>query len=93
MLPFDNQITLCSIRGSDLISKFLETDHYAYYIKTSAYGDSIRHDIDPNATYYVVTDSYSAYYTYNHMTVIDVYGENIFARDLVADYITAGGFA
>ena len=93
LLPFDNQITLCSIRGSDLISKFLETDHYAYYIKTSAYGDSIRHDIDPNATYYVVTDSYSAYYTYNHMTVIDVYGENIFARDLVADYITAGGFA
>ena len=92
LLPFDNQITLCSIRGRDLISKFLESSHKAYYIKTSTYGHSIRQDIDPDATYYVVTDSYSAYYSYNNMTVIDTYGENIFARDLVADYITAGGW-
>jgi 2',3'-cyclic-nucleotide 2'-phosphodiesterase (5'-nucleotidase family) len=92
LLPFDNQITLCSIRGSDLISKFLETNHQAYYIKTTDYGENIRNSIDPNAVYYVVTDSYSAYYSYNHMTVIDVYDENIFARDLVADYITEGGF-
>ena len=93
LLPFDNQITLCSIRGRDLLSKFLETDHRAYYIKTTAYGDSIRHSIDPDGIYYVVTDSYSAYYSYNNMTVIDVYGEDIFARDLVADYITEGGLA
>lgn len=93
LLPFDNQITLCSIRGRDLVGKFLETDHYAYHIQTSDYGESIRHSIDPDATYYVVTDSYSAYYSYNHMTVIDIYGENIFARDLVADYISEGGLA
>ena len=92
LLPFDNQITLCSIRGSDLISKFLDTDHHAYYIRTTDYGESIQHSIDPNSTYYVVTDSYSAYYSYNNMTVIDSYSENIFARDLVADYITEGGF-
>ena len=92
VLPFDNTITLCSIQGRDLISKFLETRNESYYIKTSAYGDSIRNQIDPNATYYVVTDSYSAYYSYNNMTVIDTYGENIFARDLVADYIAAGGW-
>lgn len=91
LLPFDNQITLCSIRGSDLISKFLENDHYAYHIKTTDYGESIRDSIDPDATYYVVTDSYSAYYSYNNMTVIDVYDEEIFARDLVADYIAEGG--
>ena len=91
LLPFDNQITLCSIRGRDLISKFLETDHKAYHIKTTAYGDSIRSSIDPNGTYYVVTDSYSAYYPYNNMTVIDTYAENIFARDLLADHIAAGG--
>ena len=91
LLPFDNQITLCSIQGRDLISKFLETDHYAYYIKTTAYGDRIRGSIDPNATYYVVTDSYSAYYSYNNMTVIDIYAEKTFARDLVAEYILAGG--
>ena len=93
LLPFDNQITLCSIRGRDLLSKFLETDHRAYYIKTTAYGDSIRHSVDPDGIYYVVTDSYSAYYSYNNMTVIDVYGEDIFARDLVADHITEGGLA
>jgi 2',3'-cyclic-nucleotide 2'-phosphodiesterase (5'-nucleotidase family) len=90
LLPFDNQITLCSIQGRDLISKFLETDNQAYFIKTTNYGESIRSSIDPNAVYYVVTDSYSAYYSYNNMTVIDTYGDNVFARDLVADYITQG---
>ena len=89
--PFDNQITLCSIKGRDLINKFLETDHYAYYIKTTAYGDSIRKSIDPNATYYVVTDTYSAHYAPNRMTVIDTYAEDIFARDLIAEYIEQGG--
>lgn len=92
LLPFDNQITLCSIKGSDLVSKFLQTDHHAYYIKTTAYGESIRSSIDPDGTYYVVTDGYSAYYPYNHMTVIDIYDENTFARDLVADHIAGGGF-
>ena len=70
----------------------LQADHYAYYIKTTAYGDSIRSSIDPDGTYYVVTDGYSAYYPYNHMTVIDIYDENTFARDLVADHIAGGGF-
>ena len=90
LLPFDNAITLCSIRGSDLVSKFLETDNSAYHIKTTDYGKSIRQKIDPNATYYVVTDSYTADYAYNHMTVIDIYDEETFARDLVAAYIAAG---
>lgn len=90
LLPFDNPITLCSIRGSDLVSRFLESDHDAYYICTSAYGDSVRDHIDPNATYYVVTDTYSANYSYNHMTIVDTYDPNIFARDLMADAIAAG---
>ena len=77
--------------GRDLIDKFLETDHYAYYIKTTPYGESIRDSIDPYETYYVVTDSYSAYYARNNMTVIEIYGEKIFARDLLADYISEGG--
>lgn len=91
LLPFDNPIMLCSIKGRDLLSKFLETDHYAYYIKTTAYGEGIQDAIDPNGTYYVVTDSYSAYYSYNNMTVIDVLDETTFARDLLAAYITQGG--
>ena len=91
LLPFDNTITLCSIKGSDLISKFLETDNDAYYIKTTAYGESIRDRIDPKGTYYVVTDSYSSGYAKNNMTVIDTYSPDTFARDLVADYVNQGG--
>ena len=91
LLPFDNQIMLCSIKGRDLVNKFLETDNEAYYIQTTAYGEEIRDHIDPNETYYVITDSYSAEYTYNRMTVIDTYDETTFARDLVAEYITGGG--
>lgn len=91
LLPFDNQITLCSIKGRDLISKFLETDHYSYFIRCSQYGESIRNNIDPNETYYVVTDSFSAYYAPNKMTVVDVYAEKVYARDLLADYMSEGG--
>ena len=93
LLPFDNKITLCSISGRDLLDKFLETDHYAYYIKPTAYGESIRSSIDPNATYYVVTDSYTSDYAYNNMTVIDTYSDTIFARDLMADHIRSGGLS
>lgn len=93
LLPFDNVITLCSIKGQDLLDKFLETDHHAYYITTTAYGESIRSSIDPDATYYVVTDSYSANYSYNHMTVIESYDASTFARDLLADYIKEGNLA
>lgn len=91
LFPFDNQITLCAISGRDLKDKFLENDHHAYHIQTTAYGESIRHSIDPKATYYVITDSYSAYYPYNNMTVIDIYEETTFARDLLADHIAKGG--
>ena len=91
LLPFDNEITLCSIKGRDLVSKFLETENAAYHIYTTGYGESIRQSIDPDATYYVVTDSYSANYAPNNMTVIDTYSESIFARDLLAEYIRQGG--
>lgn len=93
LLPFDNKITLCSIRGRDLVSKFLETDNDAYYIKMSEYGQSIRQQIDPDGTYYLVTDSYTADYAYNNLTTIATYDEGIFARDLVADHIAAGGLS
>ena len=86
LLPFDNQITLCTIQGRDLLSKFLETDHYAYYIKTTAYGESVRANIDPDAIYYVVTDSYTSSYAPNRMTVVDTYDPGVFARDLMAAY-------
>ena len=91
LLPFDNTITLCSIKGKDLISKFLETKNEAYYIQMTAYGESIRDSIDPNGIYYVITDSYSSGYAKNNLTVMDTYSPDIFARDLVADYVNQGG--
>ena len=91
LLPFDNQITLCSIKGRDLISKFLETDHKSYFIKTTAYGERIHNSIDPDATYYVITDTYSANYAPNNMTIIATYAQDLYARDLLADYIRTGG--
>lgn len=93
LLPFDNQITLCSIQGRDLISKFLETSNEAYHIQTTAYGERIRDSIDPDGIYYVVTDSYSANYSYNNMTVVKTYAADIFARDLLAAYIAEGKMA
>jgi hypothetical protein len=91
LLPFDNEITLCSIKGRELLSKFLETDHYSYFIHCTLYGDSIRNSIDPDGIYYVVTDSFSAYYAPNKMTVIDTYAPKVYARDLLADYMGEGG--
>ena len=42
---------------------------------------------------YVVTDTYTAYYSYNNLTVVDTYDPAVFARDLPADYVTDGGLA
>ena len=86
-IPFDNQIMLCSISGRNLISRFLETDNSAYYICTTAQTA----DIDPDGVYYLVTDSYTANYSYNRLTIIDTFDANVFARDLLADHIRQGG--
>ena len=92
VLPFDNTLVLCSIQGRYLISQFLETDNKNYYISLSEYGEDIKNDIDPNATYYIVTDTYSSQYAPNHLSVIEEYDNNVFARDLVAEYVKNGGW-
>lgn len=93
LYPFDNQIVLCSIKGSDLRRKFLETNNDRYFISCSEYGNSVRDHIDSNATYYIVVDSYTADYKYNNLTVVERYDPDVFARDLLADYIKSGGLA
>ena len=90
ILPFDNQLVLCSVKGKDLRSKFFETNNSNYYIAYGAYGEEIRNKIDPNATYYIVTDTYSSSYAYNNLTVVEYYDAGVYARDLVAEYIRAG---
>ena len=84
ILPFDNEITLCSIKGKDLLDKFINNSSYSVYYTIDP------STINPNSTYYVIADTWSSGYSYNKMTVIDSMGPNIFARDLVADYVRKG---
>lgn len=91
LLPFDNQIVLCSIRGRDLKNKFFFTSNDRYYISYGSYGNSLKNSINDNATYYIVTDTYTSQYKYNNLTEIARYDENTFARDLLAEYVKDGG--
>lgn len=87
VLTFDNPITLCSVSGANLLSKFVNTTNTNYFIAYSEYGADNADSIDESATYYIIVDTYSAYYKNNGLTVIDTYDENIYARDLVAEYL------
>jgi len=91
LLPFDNQIVLCSIKGRDLRNKFFYTNNDRYYISYGSYGEKLKNNINDNATYYIVTDTYTSQYRYNNLTEIARYDEDTFARDLIADYIREGG--
>lgn len=85
LFPFDNELVLCSIKGSDLLNKFINTSNKNYYIRRSG-----NETIDPNGTYYVVVDTYTSTYAPNRLTEIERYGADIFARDLLAAYIAEG---
>ncbi len=93
LLPFDNQLVLCSISGANLKKNFLETTNSRYYVYRGAYYETIKNDIRDTATYYVVTDTYSSTYAPNNLTEIERYDENTFARDLYASYIEEGNLA
>ena len=93
LFPFDNELTLCSVKGRDLLLKFFETDNKNYFIDYGAYGEEVYKNIDMDSTYYIVVDTYSAYYAPNKLTVVEEYGDGIFARDLLADHIENGGLS
>ncbi len=90
ILPFDNELVLCSIKGSDLKSKFFETRNEDYHIYYGSYGSSVKNNIQSSKTYYIVVDSYTSTYKYNNLTEIERLGPDVYARDLLADYILAG---
>ena len=92
LLPFDNDLVLCSIKGKDLKSRFFETDNDRYYLSYGDYGKQVKNNIDPNKTYYIVVDSYSSVYAPNRLTEIERYEEKYYARDMLADYAKSGGF-
>lgn len=85
LFPFDNELVLCSISGRDLLDRFLNTSNDNYFI---ARADSRK--IDPDGIYYIVVDSYTSTYAPNRLTEIVRYGADVYARDLLADYIAAG---
>lgn len=93
LLPFDNDIVLCSVSGYNLKNSQFVTGASNYFVTWSEYGTSIKDSLDDTATYYLVTDTYSSDYTYNHLTVIDTLAKEKYARDLLADFIKAGGWA
>ncbi len=93
ILPFDNQLVLCSIKGKDLKSNFINTSKSTYYIGYTSYGSSVKNSIVDSATYYIVTDTYSSTYAPNKLTEIERYPAGTYARDLLADYIRAGNYA
>ncbi|MBE6558193.1 MAG: bifunctional metallophosphatase/5'-nucleotidase [Ruminococcaceae bacterium] len=92
IFPFDNDLVLCSIKGKDLLSRFINTSNSNYFV---SYGREYESDvisrINPNGTYYIVTDTYCSSYAPNRLTVVDTYTPGIYARDLLADYIAEGG--
>jgi 2',3'-cyclic-nucleotide 2'-phosphodiesterase/3'-nucleotidase len=91
LLPFDNEIVLCSIKGSDLRRRYFQNS--SYYMYYSDYGNSVKSNLDVNKTYYIITDTYNSSYASNRLTVVATLGNNVYARDLVADYVKAGKLA
>ena len=91
LFPFENTLVLCSIRGSDLLRCFINTSNSNYFVSYSDYGLSVKDSINPNGTYYVLTDTYSSTYASNRLTEVAYYTEDVFAQDLLAQYIAEGG--
>ena len=88
LLPFDNELVLCSITGRDLKRKFINTSNSDYYI---GYGDNDLSAIEDNRIYYVVVDTYTSSYAANRLTEVARYGSGTYARDLFAEYVKEGG--
>jgi len=90
LFPFDNYLVLCSVKGSDLLEKFFETDNDRYFIYYEEYGEQVYEDLDPNKTYYIVVDTYTSTYKYNRLTEIQRWEKDFFTRDMLAEYIQEG---
>lgn len=90
LFPFDNELVLCSIKGSDMVSYFMESKNENYYTR---YESGLKEKVDPNATYYIVTDTFTSTYKYAPKSLQEVarYEGGIYARDLLAEYIRKGG--
>lgn len=97
LFPFENAIMLCSVKGSDLKSKFFNTTNKNYHIAYGSYGAQIKTKLNNgeglNDTYYIIVDSYTSDYAYNNLTVIATLGDSVFPYQLMVEYAKNGGFA
>ncbi len=84
LLPFDNAIVLGKIRGSDLKKRFLSSESYYIYATIDS------SEVEDGQDYYIVVDSYTSTYRWNNVTEVKRLAGNIYARDLLADYIRSG---
>ena len=88
ILPFDNEIVLGTISGYYLKSQFLG-GRDNYHIFTELTASQILND----ETYYIVVDSYTSTYYYNHITEVTRLDSSTYARDLLAEFVRAGNWA
>ena len=85
VMPFNNDIVLGKISGTYLKSQFLENSKYTNYTTLSSSGVSNSKD------YYIVVDTYTSTYYANHITQVARL-EGVYARDLLADFVSKGGW-
>lgn len=85
LMPFDNDLVLCEVTGKQLNDIFIHSRNDRYHC---AYDKDMV--VDENATYYVVTDTYTSFYRYNMLK--EVARAKTYARDLLKDYIAAGNW-
>ena len=90
LFPFDNELVLCSVSGADLNRVFFNTTNGSYGVYYDEYGESIKGNVNPVETYYVIVDSYTSTYAPNHLTEIERYGSGVYARDLLSQYVAEG---
>lgn len=90
VLTFDNDIVLGKISGYYLKSKFLETTNTNYHVYAPTITSS---SVNNNTDYYIIVDSYTSTYASNRITEVKRWESGKYARDLLADYVTAGGWA
>ncbi len=91
LLPFDNSLVLCEVKGSVLKSRFYDqtTATYPYYFYDAGFGKA---NIQDNETYCIVTDKWNSPYDANQLKEIELYDDVTYARHLLAEHIKKGGF-
>ncbi len=86
LLPFDNSLVLCEVTGKQLRQKMIGSSNYY-----CAYDEELPKSIEDDKLYYIVTDTYTSFYSKNMFKEVARL-ENYYARDLLKDYIAAGNW-